>query len=416
MTNRTYIKGAVLVLIALMLAALSLSGCPEPKPDGTTPGGGSDTTKGGGGKTLVSIAVTPPTKNRYIIGETLNTGGMVVTATYSDSKTAAVTGYTTSGFDSTTTGQKTVTVSYEGKTATFTVTVINPQLPTVATPAASPPAGTYTAEQSVTLSSTTTGAAIYYTTNGTDPTTSSALYSGAISIRVTTTLKAFAVKDGMNNSMVLTAVYNISGGTFTSIDELGTWLSSQPVNSAATAYNVKLTVNNLGGDYNTAGSLGYVIRNNNTKYVNLDLSGNTFTSIGKNSFAYCTSLTSVTIGSDVSSIGDGAFSECTNLKSVTIGSGVTSIGGLAFGGCTNLTSINIPGIVTKIEDGAFYYCTRLTSVTFVTGSNIPDANFGNNSFPEGEYGYGGDTLKNAYSTGKEGTYKRPVNGTTWTKQ
>jgi len=76
------------------------------------------------GKTLQSIAVTtPPTKIQYNLNETLDTAGMVVTATYSDDTTEAVTGYTTSGFSSTTPGDKTVTVSYGGKTATFTVTV-----------------------------------------------------------------------------------------------------------------------------------------------------------------------------------------------------------------------------------------------------------------------------------------------------
>jgi endo-1,4-beta-xylanase len=75
-------------------------------------------------KTLVSIAVTtPPTKTQYKMDENLNTAGMVVTATYSDTTTAAVSGYTLSGFDSSAAGSKTVTVTYEGKTTTFNVTV-----------------------------------------------------------------------------------------------------------------------------------------------------------------------------------------------------------------------------------------------------------------------------------------------------
>jgi hypothetical protein len=75
--------------------------------------------------TLIGITVTTqPTKNVYTIGESLDTDGMVVTASYSNDTTAVVTGYTTSGFSSTTAGQKTVTVTYEGKTATFTVTVL----------------------------------------------------------------------------------------------------------------------------------------------------------------------------------------------------------------------------------------------------------------------------------------------------
>jgi hypothetical protein len=81
---------------------------------------------------------------------------------------------------------------------------------TVATPTATPAAGTYTGSQSVTLATTTTGADIYYTTNGNTPTTESTKYSSAITVSATTTIKAIAVKDGMYDSEVLTAAYTIS--------------------------------------------------------------------------------------------------------------------------------------------------------------------------------------------------------------
>jgi hypothetical protein len=77
--------------------------------------------------TLTGIAVTtPPGKTVYTAGETLNLAGLVVTATYSDSSTQAITGYTSNpanGAALNTTGAVTVTVSYEGRTAAFTVTV-----------------------------------------------------------------------------------------------------------------------------------------------------------------------------------------------------------------------------------------------------------------------------------------------------
>jgi len=60
-------------------------------------------------------------------------------------------------------------------------------------------------------------------------------------------------------------------------------------------------------------------------------------------------------------------------------------------------------------------CTKLNSVTFATGSNITDASFGSEVFPEGTKGDGGNTLKTAYKTGKAGTYTRAANGSTWTK-
>ena len=91
--------------------------------------------------------------------------------------------------------------------ATYTIN-IPPQ--TVATPAFSPDAGTYTEAQSVTISCETTGATIYYTTDGSDPSASSTAYSGAITVGETTTIKAIAVKEGMTDSAVTSATYTIS--------------------------------------------------------------------------------------------------------------------------------------------------------------------------------------------------------------
>lgn len=80
----------------------------------------------------------------------------------------------------------------------------------VATPTFSVEEGTYTEAQSVTITTTTEGATIYYTIDGTDPTTESNLYSEAVSITETTTLKAIAVKEGMTDSEIATATYTIN--------------------------------------------------------------------------------------------------------------------------------------------------------------------------------------------------------------
>ncbi|MCB6416788.1 bacterial Ig-like domain-containing protein, partial [Faecalimonas umbilicata] len=72
-----------------------------------------------------SITVTAPTKTEYTVGDELDLDGMKVTAKYSDgtTKDIAVTDCEVSGYDATKTGEQTVTVTYEGKTATFKVTV-----------------------------------------------------------------------------------------------------------------------------------------------------------------------------------------------------------------------------------------------------------------------------------------------------
>ena len=85
--------------------------------------------------------------------------------------------------------------------------------PTVATPTFSPPAGSFTTAQSVMLSDTTTGAVIYYTTDGSTPTTNSAKYATALPISVTTTVNAIAVASGYTNSVIASALYTISSGS-----------------------------------------------------------------------------------------------------------------------------------------------------------------------------------------------------------
>ena len=79
----------------------------------------------------------------------------------------------------------------------------------VATPTFNPAAGEYPSTQNVTIACATEGATIYYTTNGTDPTTESTEYTAAIPVATTTTIKAIAIKEGMNNSAIATAEYTI---------------------------------------------------------------------------------------------------------------------------------------------------------------------------------------------------------------
>ncbi len=133
------------------------------------------------------------------------------------------------------------------------------------------------------------------------------------------------------------------------------------------------------------------------------------TSIGEETFYWCSSLTSIFIPRNVTSIGDRAFSACTRLKAVNISdiaawcnisfsgdysnpsyimmesnplsyahhlylngeevkdlvipNGVTSIGDYAFWKCYGFISVTIPNSVTTIGCGAFRECKGIISVT-----------------------------------------------------
>lgn len=79
-----------------------------------------------------------------------------------------------------------------------------------ANPAFSPSPGIYSAAQNVTITCATAGAAIRYTTDGSTPSdTMGTVYSGAIPVSATTTVKAIAYKTGMTNSNVVTGIYTI---------------------------------------------------------------------------------------------------------------------------------------------------------------------------------------------------------------
>ncbi|MEI6093794.1 MAG: chitobiase/beta-hexosaminidase C-terminal domain-containing protein, partial [bacterium] len=107
-------------------------------------------------------------------------------------------------------------------------------LPTVDTPVFSVPSGTYATTQSVNITTTTGGAIVHYTTDGSSPSCSSAS-SLPISISSTTTVKAIACKTGWTISNMATAIYTITGTLAAPIfsPAAGTYATSQSVTISA---------------------------------------------------------------------------------------------------------------------------------------------------------------------------------------
>lgn len=106
-----------------------------------------------------------------------------------------------------------------------------------ATPVILPAGGTYATTQNVTISDATPGASIYYTTDGTMPTTASKLYVGAIAVSSTETIMAIAVAPGYSNSAVASATFTITpvtagAGTWT-------WMAGSNTANAGSIYGVQ---------------------------------------------------------------------------------------------------------------------------------------------------------------------------------
>ena len=113
-------------------------------------------------------------------------------------------------------------IDANGSSLTTTITITISAAGIVGAPTANPTAGTYSENQSVTLTSSTVGATIYYTTDGSDPTitggatggttaeyTAPIAVTGTVGQSITTTIKAIAVQNGMQDSSVETFTYTI---------------------------------------------------------------------------------------------------------------------------------------------------------------------------------------------------------------
>lgn len=141
----------------------------------------------------------------------------------------------------------------------FTITIGEPA-ETCATPTFSPVAGTYTSVQNVTITSATEGATVYYTTDGSTPTTSSAVYASAISVSESMTIKALAAKEGFVNSPVASSAY-----TIIAFDHAGTETDPYSVSDAYAAIDANI---GLTGVY-AKGIVSEIVTAFNSQYGNI---------------------------------------------------------------------------------------------------------------------------------------------------
>lgn len=128
----------------------------------------------------------------------------------------------------------------------------------VVTPTATPGTGAYGTAQNVTLSTTTSGATIRYTTDATEPTASSTAYSAPVAVASTLTLRARGFKTGWSPSDSVTPSYWISGGTVaapTATPVAGTFTSAPLVTLASATSGASIRYTLDGSDPSTTSPL-----------------------------------------------------------------------------------------------------------------------------------------------------------------
>ena len=172
-------------------------------------------------KELAGIRITtPPQKTTYVEGESFDKTGMTVYAVYKDMTKKLITNYTCIPAGALKTTDTEITVSYTEDNVTVQaaqqIKVKSSSEIQVAKPKITPPSCSFTGMLRVNIMAEE-GTTIYFTTNGSNPTTDSSKYTGEFTVSKSCTIKAIAVKNGVA-SPVASASYtttNAASGSHT---------------------------------------------------------------------------------------------------------------------------------------------------------------------------------------------------------
>ena len=283
---------------------------------------------------LESITVTAPTKTTYTVGDTLDLTGMVVTANYSDGSTADVTA--TAAVDTTvlgTVGTATVTVTFEDKSATFTVTVeaVPVVLETITVTA--PTKTTYTEGDTIDL------AGMVVTANYSDGSTADVTTAATVDASVLNTV----------GTVTVTVTYEGKSATFTVTVEAKVVEPEEPEDIASGSIaDTEITWAISADGVLTVSGTGAIPNYTSSTYAPWR--------------AHLAKITSIVVEDGITRIGAYAFNTLANVTSITVADSVTEIGGYAFRRIDKTEEITINGVV-MLEYGALMSTTAFKRIT-----------------------------------------------------
>ena len=269
--------------------------------------------------TLSGIAIASnPTKTSYYVGDTLDTTGLKLTATYNNGTTQTITsGFTCTPTALTAAGAQIVTVNYGGKTATFTVSVELPVLPFV------------------TLTFDPTDGVLDLA-----DTPEKTVYPGEAYGRL---------PEPTADGMVFLGWYTESGKRITS-------LTTCDLTGDATVSARWALASAEGWSFDEA-----------TGTLTLDGSGamKEYASAAEAPwYSYRDSIEHLVVKSGVTSLSSYAFVGCQNLEDITLPDTLQTIGTMTFYGCDRLNNVTIPASVRTIGSYAFADALSLSRITF----------------------------------------------------
>jgi sugar lactone lactonase YvrE len=264
---------------------------------------------------------------------------------------------------------------------------------TVATPTFNVSQGTYASSQSIEIASATKDAVIYYTTDGSTPTPHSTVYTSAITVTQTETIKAIAVAGGYSNSPIAAATYTIGLVT-------PTVTVTPSASSITTAQSLTVSVTVSGGTGNPVPT-GAVTLTSGTYSVQQNLaSGSTAFSIDAGTLPVGTDTLKATYAPDSASSGTYVTATQSSTVSVSppLGSGVATVSVTPT--LTKLTNAQAETVAVAVSGGSGQPTPTGSAILSVgTWSDQQSLSNGSATFtvPSGTLSVGTDTLTAAYS-------------------
>ena len=347
--------------------------------------------------TLSGIAIASnPTKTSYFVGDTLDTTGLKLTATYNNGTTQTITsGFTCTPTALSTAGVQTVTVNYGGKTATFAVNVQNVTLSGIAI-ASNPTKTSYYVGDTLDatglkLTATYNNGTTQTITSGFTCTPTALSTAGAQTVTVNYGGKTatFTVNVELPVLPFVTLTFDPTDGVLDLADTPektvypGEAYGRLPEPTAdgmvflgwyteSDKRITSLTTCDLTGDatvsarWALASAEGWSF-DEATGTLTLDGSGamKEYTSAAEAPwYSYRDSIAHLVVKSGVTSLSSYAFVGCQNLADITLPDTLQTIGTMTFYGCDNLNNVTIPASVRTIGSYAFADALSLSRITF----------------------------------------------------
>lgn len=312
---------------------------------------------------------TLPQQTTYAINEPLSTAGLRITAVYDDGtqQDIPLSDCTIEGFDSTTAGQKNVTIAYGGQKVVFAVTIQEGDRQGISSGSCGEKVS-YVLDEDCTLTISGEGAMSDYALSYV------VLDNNTVGVQCTHPWVDYA--DQIQRVVIEQGVTHIGDYAFYDNHSLTQITIPDSVTSLGesclrgcqnlTALSLPASVHTLGEDYivNCTALASITVDPANTQYASVD--GVLYTK-DKTTLLKCPEAKTGSVGVDTNTvtIGEWSFDNCTKLEEVIMTPNVTTIESFAFSNCRSISSMFLLKNVTTVGKSAFRYWQSSQRLLFI---------------------------------------------------